>query len=69
MNPAMMSSKSVDRIVAPIKPQDNGPAVANLQQAMLFIVEKKRVAQLSVPSSMSTNRGCLLKWHNSFSVK
>ena len=32
----------MDKIVAPINPQDKGSAVANLQQAMLFIVEKKQ---------------------------
>jgi len=32
----------MDKIVAPIQAQDKGPAVANLQQAMLFIVEKKQ---------------------------
>jgi len=32
----------MDKIVAPINAQDKGPAVANLQQAMLFIVEKKQ---------------------------
>jgi hypothetical protein len=32
----------MDKIVAPINVQDRGPAVANLQQAMLFIVEKKQ---------------------------
>ena len=32
----------MDKIVAPINAWDKGPAVANLQQAMLFIVEKKQ---------------------------
>jgi len=34
----------MDKIIAPIKPQDKGPAVANLQQAMLFIVEKRELS-------------------------
>jgi hypothetical protein len=33
----------MDKIVAPIKAQDKGSAVANLQQAMLFIVEKRQL--------------------------
>ena len=34
----------MDKIVAPIKAQDKGPAVANLQQAMLFTVEEKQLS-------------------------
>jgi hypothetical protein len=34
----------MDRIVAPIKAQDRGSAVANLQQAMLLIVEKRQLS-------------------------
>ena len=33
----------MDKIEAPIRPQDKGPAVVNLQQAMLFIVEKRQL--------------------------
>src|SRR6266566_8398296 len=33
----------MDKIVAPIRTQDKGPAVANLQQAMLFIIEKRQL--------------------------
>jgi hypothetical protein len=32
------------KIVAPIKAQDKGPAVVNLQHAMLFIVQKKQLS-------------------------
>jgi hypothetical protein len=37
----------MDKIIAPIRPQDVGPAVANLQQAMLLIVEKRQLAPAS----------------------
>jgi hypothetical protein len=31
------------KISPPIRPQDHGPAVANLQEALLFIVEKRQL--------------------------
>ena len=34
----------MDKIAAPIKAQDKGPAVANLQQGMLFIVGKRQLS-------------------------
>jgi len=37
----------MDKIVAPIRPADKGPAVANFQQAMLFIVEKRELSLAS----------------------
>lgn len=33
----------MERIIPPIRPQDQGPSVANLQQALLFIVEKRQL--------------------------
>src|SRR5438128_676508 len=34
------------RIISPIRPQDQGPVVANLQEALLFIVEKRQLSPL-----------------------
>src|SRR5260370_23197065 len=48
----------MDKIVAPIRPQDKGPAVVNLQQAMLFIVEKRQLT----PANRS-----LASWKDSLS--
>lgn len=33
----------MERIIHPIRPQDQGPAVLNLQEALLFIVEKRQL--------------------------
>ena len=34
----------MERITPPIRPQDQGPAVVNFQQAMLFIIEKRQLS-------------------------
>src|SRR5215212_3657188 len=39
----------MDRIVASIKPGDSGPAVANLQDALLALLEQKIIHALSSP--------------------
>jgi hypothetical protein len=42
----------MDRIIPPIHPQDHTAAVANLQKAMLFIVEKRQLS----PAGLSVDR-------------
>ena len=48
----------MNKIVAPIRPQDQGSAVANLQEALLFIIEKRQLT----PNNLS-----LAQWKEAIS--
>jgi hypothetical protein len=48
----------MERIIPPIRPQEHGTAVANFQEEMLFIVQKRQLSP-GGPSSLSGASGWL----------